>query len=67
MQLLQPIEKEIFKRAELLIAELEKGKKTEAEIQSFYAWIDQHLSKKYTEQFKINLFNNRGFHKPPNC
>jgi len=58
MQLLQPIEKEIFIKANLLMSELENGKKTEADIQSFYAWIDQYLSKTYTEQFKINLFNN---------
>ncbi|MCX6237681.1 MAG: carcinine hydrolase/isopenicillin-N N-acyltransferase family protein [Bacteroidia bacterium] len=58
MQLLQPIEKEIFERANLLIAELERGKKTEADIQSFYAWIDQYLSKSYSKQFKIDLFSN---------
>lgn len=58
MQLLQPIENEIFERAGLLMAELEKGKKTQADIQSFYSWIDQYLSKEYSEQFNINLFNN---------
>lgn len=58
MQLLQPVEKEIFERANLLIGELERGKKTKADLQSFYAWIDQYLSKTYSEQFKIDLFNN---------
>jgi hypothetical protein len=58
MQLLQPIEKEVFDKANSLTDELEKGKKTEADIQSFYAWIDQYLAKTYSDQFKINLFNN---------
>lgn len=39
------------------MAELEKGTKTEKDIQSFYGWIDQYLSKTYNEQFKIDLFN----------
>lgn len=58
MQLLQPIEKEIFEKADLLMAGLDKGKKTGADIQSFYGWIDQYLSEKYNEQFNIKLFNN---------
>ena len=58
MQLLQPVEKEIFARADLLTAEFEQGTKTGEDIQSFYGWIDQYLSEKYSEQFKVNLFNN---------
>ncbi len=58
MQLLQPVEKEIFEKANLLIDELEKDKKTGKDIQSFYAWIDQYLSEAYKTQFNYNLFNN---------
>jgi len=57
MQLLQPIEIEIFNRANLLKAEFAKGSKTGEDIQSFYGWIDQYLSIKYSEQFKVNLFS----------
>jgi len=57
MQLLQPVEKEIFKQANILIDDLEKGRKTEKDIQSFYAWIDQYLSETYKVQFNYNLFS----------
>ena len=57
IQLLQPIEKEIFDKADLLIDELGKGKETEKDIQSFYAWIDQYLSETYRSQFNFDLFN----------
>jgi len=58
MQLLQPIESEIFEKANLLIGGLEKGVKTEKDIQSFYSWVDQYLSEKYKEQFNFKLFEN---------
>ena len=58
MQLLQPIEKEIFVKTNLLIEELEKGSKSEKDIQSFYAWIDQYLAKTYKSQFGLDLFQN---------
>ncbi len=57
MQLLRPIENEIFEQANSLIAGLEKGKKTEKDVQSFYTWIDQFLSKEFKEQFSIDLMN----------
>ena len=58
MQLLQPIENEIFEKGNLLKDELEKGKKTANDIQSFYGWVDQYLLKAYNDQFNIQLFNN---------
>src|SRR5665648_708110 len=58
VQLFQPIEQEIFEKAGLLSAELEKGRKNGKDIQSFYAWIDQYLSDTYRTQFKLNLFEN---------
>ena len=58
MQLLQPIEKAIFVKTNLLIEELEKGSKSEKDIQSFYAWIDQYLAKTYKSQFGLDLFQN---------
>jgi hypothetical protein len=58
MQLLKPIEDEIFKKANLLMSDLEKGTKTEKDIQSFYAWVDQYLSQNYKTQFHLDLFTN---------
>jgi len=58
MQMLQPIENEIFEKANALTGDLEKGRKTEKDIQLFYSWIDQYLSEKYQAQFSFNLFKN---------
>lgn len=58
MQLFQPVEAVIFDKANSLIAEMEKGRKTEKDIQAFYLWIDQYLSDAYNKQFKYMLFNN---------
>jgi hypothetical protein len=55
MQLLRPIEDEIFKKAGLLIEGIESGKKSEQDIQSFYAWIDQYLAETYKAQFNCNI------------
>ena len=56
VQLLKPIEQEIFDKANLLTAELEKGSKMRKDILSFYEWIDQYLSKTYQVQFGVELF-----------
>jgi hypothetical protein len=58
LQLLQPVEKEIFDKAGILTAELEKGGNTEKDIQSFYAWIDQYLSGSFKEKLNLDIFNN---------
>ena len=58
LQLLQPIEKEIFDKANVLMGEIAAGRKTEADIYSFYGWIDQYLSKSYADKFKTDLFEN---------
>jgi hypothetical protein len=56
MQLLKPIEEEIFRTTNSLIAEMENGRKTEKDISILYGWIDKYLSDKYKEQFDLNLF-----------
>jgi hypothetical protein len=58
MQLLSPIEDEIFKKAGLLIEGIESGKKTGQDIQSFYVWIDQYLAETYKAKFNYTVFNN---------
>ncbi|WP_372753198.1 carcinine hydrolase/isopenicillin-N N-acyltransferase family protein [Labilibaculum sp.] len=55
MQLLKPIEEEIFCKANSLIAEMEKGQKSEKNIRLFYAWLDQYLAKEYKNEFDFNL------------
>lgn len=57
MQLLQPVEKVIFDKAGSLIEEMEKGKKTEKDIQAFYLWIDQYLYEAYIKQFNYSLLS----------
>jgi len=57
LQLLQPIEKEIFTKANLLISEMENGRKSKKDIKSYYEWVDKYLSNSYKEKFNYNLFN----------
>lgn len=57
LQLLQPIEDEIFEKAEALISNLEDNKKSKSEILTFYEWIDQYLEKSYKAKFDLKLFN----------
>ncbi|MCX6246279.1 MAG: hypothetical protein NTW10_00970 [Bacteroidetes bacterium] len=57
MQLLQPVEQEIFNKAGTLTGELEKSRDPEKEIQLFYAWLDQYLEKSYKAKFNLDLFN----------
>ncbi len=55
MQLLQPIENEIFDRTNKLIFELEKGTKSEKDVLTFYDWIDSYLTETYKTRFAIDL------------
>lgn len=55
MQLLKPVEDEIFKTASNLIDDLEKGKKSENDIIEYYGWLDKHLDKSFTKLFGIKL------------
>ena len=57
MQLLQPIEEELFKKTEALMQDLEKGRKTEKDIREFYVWIDEYLQDRYREIFHVELFD----------
>lgn len=58
VQLLQPVENEIFEMTRKLTEDLDKGKKSVKDIQDFYKWIDQYLTKTYSEKFHYTLFNN---------
>lgn len=58
MQLLKPIEDNIIEKASLLIADIEKGKKSTNDIRAFYSWTDEYLEKAYKKQFNIELFDN---------
>jgi len=54
LQLLQPVEKEIFSKAEQLIANLDE-KYSKDEILEFYAWLDKYLEDKYKQKFDVDL------------
>jgi hypothetical protein len=56
--LLQPVEKAIFDKAGILIKDIEKGKKTAKDIQSFYDWVDRYLAENYKSLFNFDLFQN---------
>ena len=56
LQLLMPLEKTIFDKTNLVIKEIEKGTKTKEDIRLLYSWIDEFLSKQYTELFNYDLF-----------
>ncbi|MEI7423928.1 MAG: hypothetical protein WCK18_17635 [Prolixibacteraceae bacterium] len=58
LQVIQPIEKEIFNQAALLAQGLEKGGKNEQDIRAFYGWMDRYLSKSYAEKLNIQLLDN---------
>jgi hypothetical protein len=58
LQLLQPVEKAIFDKAGILIKDIEKGKKTAKDIQSFYDWVDRYLAENYKSLFNFDLFQN---------
>ena len=64
MQLLGPIEDKIIEKANSLITDLEKGKKSDSDIPAFYSWIDDYLGRTYREQFNMELFNNETTGKP---
>ncbi len=55
-QLLQPIEDKIFEKANVLMSDLENGKKSKKDILDFYKWIDKYLKKSYKKNFKYDLF-----------
>ena len=56
LQQLQPVENEIFSKAEKLTSEFEKGKKSDKMITEFYVWLDKYLQKNYKELFNLSLF-----------
>lgn len=56
LQQLQPVENEIFSKAENLKSEFEKGKKSDKMITEFYDWLDKYLQKNYKELFNLSLF-----------
>lgn len=57
LQLLQPVEKEIFTKAGQLIADLDE-KYSKDEILEFYTWLDKYLADSYKQQFNVDLLKN---------
>jgi hypothetical protein len=55
MQLLEPIENEIFSRTAALMASLPAGKQRADMIQSHYKWIDTYISSSYKNLFGIDI------------
>lgn len=55
MQVLRPIENELFVRANRLMDELEEGRKSEKDIRQFYRWVDNYLEERYRQKLGIDL------------
>lgn len=55
MQLLEPIENEIFIRSAALVASLPAGKQRAEMIQSHYKWLDSYISSSYKSLFGIEM------------
>ena len=49
MQLLKPVEEEIFRKADKLITGLDDGKKSAEDIQKYYNWLDSYLNETLQE------------------
>jgi len=57
-QVLQPVEKDVFTKADKLMASLGENKKnSEKAIQDFYAWLDNYLETTYEELFHFDIFS----------
>jgi hypothetical protein len=59
LQMLKPIENEIFKNADILSEGLENGSKSQKDIQNFYTWADTYIARQYEKLFHIDLFHER--------
>ncbi|MDZ7633896.1 MAG: hypothetical protein U5L72_05445 [Bacteroidales bacterium] len=57
LQLLRPVEEQIFKKANLLIANLDNDKSGKKDIQKFYNWLDDYLQESFKELFDTELFD----------
>lgn len=55
-QMLQPIEKEIFEKANVLLAGIDDKTKSINEIKTYYAWLDTYLEISLKQQFNVDLF-----------
>lgn len=55
-QMLAPIEKEIFNKANLLIAELDSEKNKKTQVHAFYEWLDNYLEDTYKTKFNVDMF-----------
>lgn len=56
MQLLQPVEKEIFEKAEHVIEAISRSGNAEDEIKKYYLWLDRFLSEAFKDKLNITLF-----------
>jgi hypothetical protein len=55
VQVLEPVEDAIFRKAALLGAELNKGLNAKTGIQAYYNWLDSYLDESYIKLFKLKL------------
>jgi len=56
MQRLQPVEQDIFKKGDDVIAEMRKNGKSDKAIHDFYNWTDRHIESSFARIFGIKIF-----------
>ena len=57
MQLLEPVENEIFVRTRLLTEQMTKEKPKSGIIRDHYKWLDSHITESYRKLFSIEINN----------
>jgi hypothetical protein len=55
MQVLEPVENEIFKKTNALLATMPEGKLQTEKIREYYKWIDSYITQSYKELFGIDM------------
>lgn len=55
MQILKPVEENIFAKAGELSSGLENGKRTRQDIRNFYNWLDDYINTNYEKNLKISV------------
>lgn len=55
LQQIEPVESEIFRRAQSVIETIRKNNRAGKETPEFYQWVDQYLREQYSERFNVIL------------
>ena len=54
LQRIEPVETEIFRRAQSVIETIRKNNRSGKETKEFYQWVDQYVSEQYRQRFSLS-------------